>query len=394
MIHIRNCILALLVMVGPAFAADWEGLYEGTLGKAKIRALLLEEETGAYSYSQNAFDLGLHYDSTGPDVSFIESKVPQLLLDDIKGERSSDISGTWQLRFDGQQASGIWNAPKGAKKKVKSAKIALKRVKSLSDIGEGYAAFDAYHALWGQGLTFENPVTGEIMNGVTVGMAADAVFKSKFPRYLLHPDAPKRDAINAMLTEEHRTAAINQRSCVQGARRFLDGENSGELDVQVEFKVTYASPTVISFVESGSAFCGGAHGNNYSVSHTFDLVSMDRLGAKRFDADLEAGQFGRVFDFDTAEKVKSFNAFLNTSWNAAAAKPGPDDEPSCATEEPPLGATLALHFTKNGLAVTKTGYPHVMSVCLWQSYNPTVIPWADLKPYVKVGQALIPELNN
>jgi hypothetical protein len=393
MIHLRNCIFALLVMVAPAFAADWEGLYEGKLGSAKIRALLLEENTGAYSYGQNAFDLGLHYDSAGPDVSFIESKVPQLQLDDIKGERSSDVSGTWQLRFDGQQATGVWTAPKGAKKKVKSAQITLKRIKSLREIGEEYAAFDEYHALWGQGLRFENPASGETMNGVTIGMAADAVFKSKFPRYVSHPDAAKRDAINAMLIEEHRAAAINQRSCIQGARRFQVEEDSEELDFQVEFKVTYASPTVISFVESGSAFCGGAHGNNYSVSHTFDLIKMDRLGAKRFDGDLEAGQFGRVFDFETAEKANAFTAFLNTRWNAAAAKPGPDDEPSCATEEPPMGATVALHFTKDGLAITKTGYPHVMSVCIWQSYNPTVIPWADLKPYVKVGQALIPELN-
>jgi hypothetical protein len=65
----RFFAVALLLSATPAHAADWEGVYEGTLGKAKVIVELVEplddmegetkRETSRYSYLPKARDLNL-----------------------------------------------------------------------------------------------------------------------------------------------------------------------------------------------------------------------------------------------------------------------------------------------------------------------------------------------
>ncbi len=384
------CVAILfLLAAGPVRAGDWEGIYEGTIGKLAIQALLLEAQTGAYSYGSKPYDLSLIPTSNGALVTFTEASTPKLQREDIDGERKDEISGSWTISFDGPVATGIWKDAEGRK----ALPIKLHRLELLADLGKGYGAEDAYHATWAHGIAFLPPQKS--VSGVNrdVGEAKDPVFNSAYPRYLTHPVAGQLAKINAFLEQQHRAALTRQRSCVQGARRFVVSDPSDpEFDYQISHSVTYASPTVISIVESGSAFCGGAHPNNYSISRTFDMAALDHLGSEPYAGDW--GQWGRVFDIRSPDRLQSFSDLITNRWKSAAAKPGADDDAQCASGgidgETPV---FDLYLVPEGLAVSRTGYPHVMSVCIWQSYNPTIIPWSELRPFARPDQDLLPELK-
>ena len=82
-------------------------------------------------------------------------------------------------------------------------------------------------------------------------------------------------------------------------------------------------------------------------------------------------------------------------WAAGKMLPSKDSEmgKDCGTgwiDDAPEGEReFHLSFTPTGLAVTRTDWPHVSSVCKFTDFNPTVIPWADIKPWLKPGQTLL-----
>jgi hypothetical protein len=63
-------------------------------------------------------------------------------------------------------------------------------------------------------------------------------------------------------------------------------------------------------------------------------------------------------------------------------------------DQPTGEKEFSLAFDPKGLAVQRTDFPHAASNCLFQDFNPTIIPWADLKPWLKPDQTLLmDELN-
>ena len=58
-------------------------------------------------------------------------------------------------------------------------------------------------------------------------------------------------------------------------------------------------------------------------------------------------------------------------------------------DQAPGEKEFSLSFDKKGLAVQRTDYPSAAANCLFQDFNPTIIPWAELKPWIKPGQTLL-----
>ena len=140
----RFAVLVLLMLFavllpGRGLAADWEGIYQGTLGKAKVIVQLVEplddmegetkRETSRYSYVPKVRDLNLVLTKNGKTLSFDET--PQQFYEFNGEDAQKVITGKWSITADGKSAKGTWASPDGKKK----LPIALTRVPDLPEEG-------------------------------------------------------------------------------------------------------------------------------------------------------------------------------------------------------------------------------------------------------------------
>lgn len=386
----------------PAQAADWEGVYQGTLGKAKIIVELYAgqdksdykggyRDASRYSYLPKPRDINLVLKGEGKALTFAETLQEPLRFADEPDSKL--LTGAWQLSVAGDKASGTWADPAGKK----TLPISLTRVKPVAAQGEANVLDLTYDALWLKTLTFKPEDKAEkgrdkpkAFGPVTVGWVKDSAFGIAFPVLTQFPDKARMDAVNAMLMDVHRKSVSTYRDCKNGVPVDWEDENAGP---EIAYQIDYASPSLLGVTESGSVFCGGAHPSNYATPITFDLASQQQIGG-RDQLDLKPDGFGRILKLDSKDERIAFENFALERWKAAAAK---DKEmgADCATgwiEDAPAGEKdFSLTLRPEGLGIFRTDYPHVASVCLGTDFNPTIIPWAELKPFIKRGQTLLPE---
>ena len=150
-------------MALPAHAFDWEGVFEGTIGKSKV---IVELNAGAdasaykggysegsrYSYLGKSYDLNLIARDEDTQMVFSEALDRAGLMTDAPSD-DSRFTGTWSLDVTAAGASGTWKPMKG--KKV--LPITLKRV-ALVDQAEVPSDSNqlsaTYNALWLKTVTF------------------------------------------------------------------------------------------------------------------------------------------------------------------------------------------------------------------------------------------------
>lgn len=393
--RILRTFLALLLLASPAFAVDWEGSYEGTLGKAKIIVQLVEplddmegetkRETSRYSYVPKARDLNLFLTKQGATLAFEETT--QQPWEFNAPDTKKIITGRWNLTYRDGKATGTWLSPDGKKK----LPITLTMVPELDreEVDPDLNILnETYNGLWLKSVGFSAAGQAKRFGDVEVAMVKDSAFGIEFPMLTAHPDAAQMERGNAMLLKQHRATVSGYRDCKNGVPLEWEPENG---EPEMAYEIDYASPTVLSFTESGSVFCGGAHPNNYSTPMTYDLAGLVQMGG-RYNLDLSPEGFGRVLKLANREERIAFERFALGLWQAAETK-DTAMEGACKTgfiEDAPDGEKMfSLSFTPRGLAVLRTDYPHVASVCLSTDFNPTIIPWSDLKPWLKPGQTLL-----
>ncbi len=389
-------LIMALVMPETLQAADkpWEGVFEGTLGTARIQVLLGHPdgsgEDSRYSYAGKPFDLGLVLEKEGPRLQFLETTVVGAESGDLKGKGARLVSGRWDIAVTKDGATGTWADRDGKK----TLPVSLTRVAKSSS-----RTSVVYGEVWARQVAFAPPQPGKPFNGVSVGMVKDRIFAVSFPRLTSHSDPARVERINTMLEAEHRKAVVSWRDCLSYVSRQKPGEGADrkKISSEINLQVTYATPTVMSLSEAGSIFCGGVHPNNFVRSVNFDLLAAERIGtanegSEGTDPVLSASQLGRIFDLSTKPKLAAFNTFWWNRWLANAKRKVKADD-GCLerfdTEKPDADSTADFRFEKRGLAVTHADYPHAMSVCIVMDYNPHVIPWSQLKPYLKPGQKLL-----
>lgn len=395
--------LLCLFFAAPASAKGraWEGIYEGQIGTLPVLVLLAHPEglgdEGRYSYRLKPFDLGLVLEAEGATLRFAESLKLGAAKDDLESGDKRFVTGRWSLKVAANNAEGEWRDAAGKR----TLPIKLKKIPGKGSIEDSYAVVKAYHRLWAEHVTFKATVAKRSFADIRIGMAQDASFGISFPRLLMHPDAARLPKINAMLESEHRAVIAEARHCAEYLPRQKPEEMSKASASQAEtqFEVTFAAPNLLSLTESGSVFCGGAHPNNTISARNYDLAALTPL-FQRNDSEataLTADALGRILDLASPEKLVAFNRFWWDRWMASAKKmleKKTDDDVTDCTDgslngQPIAERYAAFHFQRDGLAIRRTDYPHAMSVCLEQRFNPLLVPWTDLRPWLKPGQTLL-----
>lgn len=168
-------------------------------------------------------------------------------------------------------------------------------------------------------------------------------------------------------------------------------------------RADYATDHLLTITESHSVFCGGAHPSIVMRTYTFDLsdgAQLTSIGFQEGQDDLSASALGRVLDVADPAKRTKFNAPWMGLIRAAIAadrkaNPGakPSDDDCGKVIENALADTssTAVYPTPKGLAVRLTGLPTAAAICEDQEpYNPIVISYSALKPFLKPGQTLLP----
>jgi len=392
-------VFSCLTALSPAFAATWEGVFEGTIGTSRVIVELHAgegkteysggyREGARYSYAPKLRDINLVLDAEGETLRFTETLQPHRMFAD---ETDKKITGHWTLNVDENGAAGVWSSPK----RDKTLPIALKRVTLLpaSDVSSDTDALSAtYEGLWVASVNFVDDGLAKKFGPIEVRYVKDSAFHVRYPVIGAFPDAAKKANINAMLMQQHKRSTIENHDCFNGVP--VDWA-SAETEMSLNYDVTFASETLMSFVVSGSVFCGGAHPNNFVSPQSFDLVALEPVG-HGYDMDLQPEGFGRMFKLANKSERIAFESFALAKWRSAAEKDkemGKDCMEGWVDEAAVGEKVFSLSLTTKGLAITRTDYPHAASVCLFTDFNPTVIPFADLKAFLKPGQSLLsPEL--
>jgi hypothetical protein len=363
-----------------AFAAEWEGVYEGTLGKSRIivelrQSLPEKREFSRYSYLPKPRDINLVLTSQKMPLRFEETLLQPYEIETAKAGKQK-ITGKWTLSISGAQASGTWESPDGKK----SLPIALNR---------SVSGDDGYPGLWLKEVKFADTGVVKTFGLVETRYVQDTVFGISYPMIGKLPDQARMAAANEMLMKDHRASLLQYRDCINGvpAELAMDADEGPEFS----YDITFASPTLLSIREAGSVFCGGAHPQNYVRPITYDLTTTTRMGGD-YDLDLSPAGFGRVLRLANKEDRIAFERFAMDRWRKGAADDtqmkGECDE--TWTDGAPEGeSNFSLSFENAGLAVLRTDYAHAMSACLFADFNPVVISWKELLPWLVTGQKLI-----
>ncbi|MDF2119662.1 hypothetical protein PY365_29290 [Roseiarcaceae bacterium H3SJ34-1] len=422
---LAGCLAASPVFAQPAPPA-WQGVYGGTIGKARV-VVALTPLSARYFYAGKANDLGLIIPENGDLSKLQETLTPDISEDDLK-TKPKLATGTWSLSFDKDTLNGTWKDPSGKTDQP----IALKRL-SKGDEGANSVTMTldnpgVYAAHWLSAAPALVSGGKEMTIGpLTLKTMRDPSFGGEVPRLVKAPEGVRIAAVNAGLERLQRYLRIQDRDCAQGLRGFrartsdepvsaIDKKGDDEDNAAV-LKATYATDRLLTLEESHMTFCGGAHPNISLGNYTFDLsdgalVTGGAGGAGEFD-DLGPKGLGRALDLGTASKRAKFDAFWKAAMRAGIAadrkaakaqeKADPkkaeakkeDDDGDCSKllesqlKEKPI--TIHAYPTARGLAVRVADFPHYAEVCeVSDPINPVVLPYASLKPFLKPEQTLLP----
>lgn len=382
------------------------GLFEGTIGTAKI-LVSLDGQANHYSYAKAPADIGLLLTKSGKGFTFTETLFVDATPEDLAGERKDTITGSWQISLNDEGGNGTWTSAKNGK----TAPITLKRLGGSSTMEEDIPGPSNYEAYWLKNVDLNVPATSlksQKFGSMHIGWVKDSVFGAPYPTLLAYPDETKMAKINVFLEEKHRDAVLGVRECQSGLGFMADAAtlNAGKpKDPEYQYELTYASPTVLSMVESGSVFCGGAHPANYSQPIMFNLDTLSNISSNACAeegncTEMNKSGLGTLIELTTADQRERFNTMWWDRWNTAAkaveAKGGDDGDlaSECMNgfenEKPMAERNASFSLTPKGMAVTRTDFSSAAAVCNFQEgYNPIVISWADLKPFLKDGQTIL-----
>ncbi|MER8524715.1 hypothetical protein [Mesorhizobium sp. M0814] len=320
--HLGRPVTFMAAILALSTAAEAEPVtYAGKLGKSDI----VVEFTGDPATADGPLAGRYFYRSKGVDIP-LQAKLQkgskfELAEEEACGADNCDdgnaapIAAVWRLASssNGKTLEGSWNGKR-------ALPLRLERVASRQGTGnEPSTPLDLYDFSFMNFFGNDTPLTMEtspydylrmdtqLDNGKTTGWP-DATYRyvvdprTKFatPRIVELSGNVPIEAANALLQDRHWRANIGALGCVAAQYAGfneggpIDGVNDGTLGGYEDstFEVTSLTPRLMSWRESGSIFCGGAHPTNYSDAYIMDVRGGVLLGLQDIFLDTVDGKPG------------------------------------------------------------------------------------------------------
>ncbi|SMQ85290.1 hypothetical protein SAMN06295905_2567 [Devosia lucknowensis] len=353
------------------------------------------------------------------------------VLDDSGNVLEAPVAATWDLHYDSATfvATGTRRLQGG---KAKAQDIALEVI-AWRPLGEAesatpmslhehsfYLSFADGGALDWTNSPFEmalldvpaeeGPATG--LGAAQIRDVTDPRTRFAFPRVIAFTGGESVDAVNTILATQHGRMNLAAFDCLafQYASYGLESRNSirgghlGDYDSEL-VTLSYASPRLVSWTQSGSLWCTGAHPYNHIDSYTYDTATGQPLDWSRIFAEWVPRRWGAAPD-DVADLGDVAQAPDEYVWGPSQALIAyvrerlPTDvlfddvemDDDCYGEQA-LSDHMGARFAPGPSVVfTASGYPHVISVC---STDLITVPLADLEAFLApTAKAYFPELAN
>lgn len=340
-------------------------------------------------------------------------------LDDTGTVLEAPIAAVWELTYDPRTfvATGTRRV-EGGKSKAQPLHLDVIAWRSLGDSEEATAfslhdrsAALSYMDEWPLDWTnspYEMLLTDvplelgpeQDLDGSTYVYATDPRTKFAFPRAVAFADGSQVEAANAIFFNQHARMSLAAFDCL--ALRFasygvdsewgIRGGFLGDYDNE-QVELTYLSPTLASWTQSGSLWCTGAHPYNHMDSYTFDLATGERLDGRAFLADWVPREWNappdQIADTDLAfENPDAYYwgpgpdliAFVRERIPDAVKMGEAEIDETCYGEQA-IAEHLDIRFaTGPTLVFTVAGYPHVVSVCTTDLFE---LPLDEAKALLK-----------
>ena len=417
------CLLAFAP--APAFAEVLT--LGGTLGSREIIVELTQPKDGAvagrYTFLDTGGDIPLVAVSHDDKSWVLNEEAPcgdaDCVLDDSAKVLEAPIAATWHLTYDPETftATGARSVAGGkAKTQPLTLNVIAWRALGESEQATAFGLHDRSAQLsymhdwpldWASApyemALMDVPLTAaeeQAIDGATFHMVTDPRTKFPFPRAVSFADGSPVEAANAILANRHARMNLAAFDCLafRYASYGVDSEwgiRGGFLgDYDNEYvELTYLSPTLVSWTQSGSLWCTGAHPYNHYDSYTFDVVTAKPLTGKEIMADWVPREWGaapdEVADTDLAfENPDAYQwgpgpdliAFVRDHFADDVLSDDPEFDEMCYGDQA-IADQLDIRFAAGpSLVFTVNGYPHVMSACMTDLFT---VPLAEAKHLLK-----------
>jgi len=411
---LRTSLAALAIAATFPALAD-ATTYWGKLGTADIVLELStefenadEDTVGRYFYAKNGIDVPLHVSTAEDGTLTLFEEIPCTpeICDLASGseELPPQLQGSgWTLTSEdgGHHLKGSWGDKKlGIDLGLFGSRVVDMQppflplylaglpqtvVEGSEELSPSNFPYDYLKA------TSVDPTSGDDItdNGVTYRYLTDPRSKFPFPQIADIGGSIENVApANMRLLTRRAAMTVSALDCesrayfgmgwMSGAENWL-GTYAGYPDEQVE--VTYISPTVMSWSESGMLFCGGAYPEVHQYLTTIDMKTGQDLDLSKIFADSKMRPYSwqpgqSLIDLAIARRDKSEYAFGE----------------ECGIDEL-IATNLDVTFKPGDIAVfALQGLPHVIQACQDTVFE---APLSELRDYLAPTAAdYFPSLRN
>ncbi|MBJ3786152.1 hypothetical protein [Devosia sediminis] len=429
--------LALLVSLSatPAFAAalTFGGVLDGRQIVVEITQPSDGGVAGRFAYLDTGGDIPLVPVSNQGDTWILHEEAvcgeADCVLDDSGDVLEAPVAATWQLTYDANNLVAT-GTRQGAGKKADVDDLVLDVIawRPLGDDENATALSlheQSFYLSFSDGGPLdwttapyemalldvpleEGPV--RTLGGAEYRDVVDPRTKFAFPRVVSLPGGESVEPINRILADRHGRMNLSAFDCLayQYASYGLQSQNSirgghlGDYDSEL-VELTYVSPRLVSWTQSGSLWCTGAHPYNHSDSFTFDTATGEALDMRDIFSAWVPREWGAapsdIVDAAVAEAApaeyvwgpsQELIAYVRERLPTDVLFDDLEMDETCYGEQA-LSEHLGLRFAPGPSVVfTASGYPHVISVC---TADLITVPLSDLRDFLAPAAATyFPEL--